>query len=318
MAEPLNREPAAAIPPLGYQIAAASHILLVTTVIAQDAVTYRVREVWKRPGRSFTAGDPLRLDTAMHELLGYRPRADGDVVVFLAAQNVPVEMLPVVDGRITYAPHDRSVRETLTVGQLRKRAGGGRTVAPILAVVIVVAIGVTLVALTLRPQPAVPTYTPTVPAPSDAGRALVGPVLYTVDATAPDAWRHFSFRLGSIVDGGGDWDLAFRRYAVIAGRGGVLDLGEVRFDDVRVVPDRGYQLNEGHGEPRNPAIAGWYRYGFFSHVLSPKPHVWAVRTGDGRYAKIEMVGYYCAGGHPGCPTFRYVYQGDGSTVVASR
>ena len=189
--------------------------------------------------------------------------------------------------------------------------------APFLGVAAVVVIGLTLVALTLRPQPTVPTYAPTSPAPKDTGRALIGPVLYTVDATAPDAWRRFSFRLGSVIDDGGDdWDLAFRRYAIITGPGGVLDLGEVRFDEVRTVPASGYQLNEGHAEPRNPVIAGWYQYGFFSHVLTPKPHVWAVRTADGRYAKIEIVGYYCSGGQPGCLTFRYVYQGDGSTVVA--
>jgi hypothetical protein len=188
--------------------------------------------------------------------------------------------------------------------------------APVLGVAAVVAIGVTLVALTLRPQPPVPTYAPTPPAPRDVGRALVGPVLYTVDATAPDGWRRFSFRLGSVVDDGGhDWDLAFRRYAIITGPGGVLDLGEARFDEVRTVPASGYQLNEGHAEPRNPGISAWYHYGFFSHVLTPKPHVWAVRTVDGRYAKIEIVGYYCSGGQPGCLTFRYVYQGDGSTVV---
>ena len=187
---------------------------------------------------------------------------------------------------------------------------------PFLGAAAVVVVGVTLVALTLRPQPAVPTYAPTVPAPRDVGRALVGPVLYTVDATAPDAWKHFSFRVGSVVDDGGhSWDLAFRRYAIIAGPGGVIDLGEVRFDEVRTVPAIGYQLNEGHAEPRNPVIAGWYRYGFFSHVLTPRPHVWAVRTADGRYAKIEIIGYYCSGGQPGCLTFRYVYQGDGSTVV---
>jgi hypothetical protein len=188
--------------------------------------------------------------------------------------------------------------------------------APVLGVAAVVLTGVTLVALTLRPHPAVPTHAPTSPAPRDVGRALVGPILYTVDATAPDVWRRFSFRLGSVVDDGGhDWDLAFRRYAIVSGPGGILDLGEVRFDDVRTVPANGYQHNEGLAEPRNPAISGWYRYGFFSHVLSPKPRVWAVRTADGRYAKIEIVGYYCSGGQPGCPTFRYVYQGDGSMIV---
>ena len=51
-------------------------------------------------------------------------------------------------------------------------------------------------------------------------------------------------------------------------------------------------------------------------MLSPKPRVWAVRTTDGRYAKLEIIGYYCPGPNPGCLTMRYVYQGDGSTTVA--
>jgi len=187
---------------------------------------------------------------------------------------------------------------------------------PGLAAAGVIMLAVTLVALTLRPT-AVPTYSPTPAAPRELGRGLAGPTLYTIDATAAEAWRHFSFHLGSVIDGPESWDLAFRRYAIVAGPGaGILDLGEIRFDDVRTVPATGYLANEGRADPRNPAIASWYAYGFLSHVLSPKPRVWAVRTADGRYAKLEMLGYYCPGSAPGCPTFRYVYQGDGSTSVA--
>lgn len=195
--------------------------------------------------------------------------------------------------------------------------------APLVAVGVVVVVAVTLVALTLR-QPDVPTYAPTPPAPRDAGRALVGPVVYTVDATSGERWCHFSFRVGAVVDdaSAAAWDLAFRRYQIIAnggpgflGRAGILDLGPVRFDEVQTVPVTDYRENEGSLDPRNPAIGGWYRYGFFSHVLSPKPHVWAVRTVDGRYAKLEILAYYCPGAQPGCVTFRYVYQGDGSPVV---
>jgi hypothetical protein len=195
--------------------------------------------------------------------------------------------------------------------------------APIIAVSALVGVSAVLVALTLR-QPAVPTYAPTPPEARDAGRALVGPRVYTVDATDAEAWRYFSFRLGTVVDGAAvaDWDLAFRRYQILAnggpkyaGRGGIVDLGAVAFEEVHAVPEGGYVLNESNPDPRNPAIAYWYRYGFFSHVLSPKPHVWAVRTADGRYAKIELLSYYCARAEPGCLTFRYVYQGDGSTRV---
>jgi hypothetical protein len=189
------------------------------------------------------------------------------------------------------------------------------------AVIVVV---VTLVALSLR-RPDVKTYTPTPAAPADAGNVLVGPIVYTVDATSPELWRYFSFRVGSVVDGPGprDWDLGFRRFQIIAnggqgfqGEGAIRDLGAVPFDSVRAVPEDGYARSVSTPDPANPAIAHWYSYGFFSHVLTPKPHVWAVRTADGRYAKLEIVSYYCPGAQPGCVTFRYAYQGDGSRTVA--
>jgi hypothetical protein len=195
----------------------------------------------------------------------------------------------------------------------------------VIAVAAVLIVAATLVALTLR-QPEVPTYAPTSPAPKDAGRALVGPVVYTADATDPERWRHFSFRLGSVVDAAdaSGWDLAFRRYQILAnggpgyaGKGGIRNLGELRFDDVRAVPDRDYVANDSNPDPRNLAIVNWYGYGFLSHVLTPKPRVWAIRTADGRYAKMEIVSYYCPGSRPGCITFRYVFQGDGSIATPS-
>jgi hypothetical protein len=196
----------------------------------------------------------------------------------------------------------------------------------VIAVASIVVVAVVLVALTLR-QAEVPTYAPTAPTPSDVGRALVGPIVYTVDATNAERWRHFSFRLGAVVDESNPagWDLAFRRYQIIAnggrgftGRAGIRDLGPVAFANVHTVPADGYTETEASPDPRNPAIAGWYTYGFFSHVLDPKPHVWAVRTADGRYAKLEILGYYCPGSQPGCLTFRYVFQGDGSPSVRAR
>lgn len=192
-----------------------------------------------------------------------------------------------------------------------------------LAIVAMVLVAGTLVVLSVRRAP-VETFAPTPPSPRDAGRALVGPVLYTVDATDPGQWRYFSFRLGSVVENAGatEWDLAFRRYQIIAnggprfaGRGGVADLGPVIFPEVTTLPESGYQATEGEAEPRNPALAGWYSYSYFSHLLSPRPRVWAVRLADGRYAKVEFVSYYCQNSQPGCVTFRYVYQGDGSRTV---
>lgn len=193
---------------------------------------------------------------------------------------------------------------------------------PAAGAAVVVLVGAMLVALSLR-RPDVPMYAPTPPAPRDAGRTLVGPVVHTIDATSPDTWRYFSFRLGAVVSDPSprDWDLAFRRFQIIAnggprfaGQGGLIDLGDVPFESVAAVPTSGYQVNEGGQDPTNPAIAHWYSYGFVSHVLKPLPHVWAVRTADGRYAKIAILSYYCPGAQPGCLTFRYVYQGDGSNA----
>ena len=61
--------------------------------------------------------------------------------------------------------------------------GGARPVA-IVAVAAMVLVAGALVVMSVR-RPTVPTFAPTPTALRDAGRALVGPVLYTVDATSP-------------------------------------------------------------------------------------------------------------------------------------
>jgi hypothetical protein len=117
----------------------------------------------------------------------------------------------------------------------------------ILAGAAIVIAAVTLVALLLR-EPKVAMDSPTPPVPRDVGGALVGPIFYTVDATRPESWRYFAFRLGSVIENPGprDWDLAFRRYEIIAnggrefvGAGGVADLGAVAFANVTAVPEGG-------------------------------------------------------------------------------
>jgi hypothetical protein len=171
-----------------------------------------------------------------------------------------------------------------------------------------------------------PTYTPSLVRPREAGGALVGPVVYTIDATHDREWRRFDFSRGSRVEPHGplDWDLAFRRSRIISnggpafvGQGGIADLGAVPFGSVAVAPARGYQPTATGQDTVNPAIADWYDYSFTSHILTSKRHDYAVRTADGRYAKLEILSYYCPGARPGCVTFRYVYQGDGSRGMGS-
>ncbi len=188
---------------------------------------------------------------------------------------------------------------------------------------VIVALGVTLIAYSIR-QPPLQAFVPTRPDPAEVGTDLVGPVEYTVDATASDAWTYFDFSRGSVVTGPGplEWDLAFQRFHVIAnggpgfsGRGGILDLGEVAFDSIRRVPVDGYVETTAARDSVNAAIARWYSYSWTSHILDPHPRVYAVRTADGRYAKLEVLGYYCPGARPGCMTFRYAYQGSGEPTL---
>jgi hypothetical protein len=198
----------------------------------------------------------------------------------------------------------------------------GRRVGILIGVGVILIAGA-LVLLTLQ-RPTPPMYAPSPAVPDSAGDRRVGPLVRTVDATASDRWTHFSFQAGAVVENPGptDWDLAFRRFQVIAnggagffGEGGILDLGEVPFDEVRSVPGAGYVPTLARGDSVNAAIREWYDYSFLSHLLTPRPRVYAIRTADGRKAKLELLGYYCPGAQPGCVTFRYVYAGDGGVEV---
>lgn len=173
-----------------------------------------------------------------------------------------------------------------------------------------------------RPEP--PTWPATSPRPVEPGEALVGPAVYTVDASEPGRWRFFDFSRGSVVEGPGPraWDLAFRRNEVVVnggelpGEGGAARV-DGPFDAVESLPADGYEGSVVRRDTTSPAFDAWYDYGFTTHLLTPKPVVWAIRTADGRYAKMEILGYYGPGARAGYLTFRYVYQGDGSRSVAA-
>jgi hypothetical protein len=175
---------------------------------------------------------------------------------------------------------------------------------PLLVLALAGAFGLLVVALLIGSltTPEFPPY-PLTPPPSaqQLARAfppdtVVGPVTYTFDASGGDAWRHFHFGRSAVVDSGA-WDIAFRRNKVIAAPGvKVLDLGKVEFDSVAVLPGQGYAAD---------SIGKWYEYSMLSHLLTSKRHVYAVRTADGRFAKMEILAYYCRDAGAACYTIRY-------------
>jgi heme-binding HmuY-like protein len=183
----------------------------------------------------------------------------------------------------------------------------------------------------LFPGPPVGNFTVTAPNPVEVGHRLVGPVFYTLDARDSEQWAFFDFSRSSVVKEphrfGVDWDLGFQRHKILAnggatnpkGRGAIRDLGQVRFEEVREAPAEGYvedsiaSINPQAITTENLAMKAWYHYNFLTHVLRPKPKIYAIRTADGKYAKLRLVSYYCDGGQAsGCFTIEYVYQGDGS------
>ena len=170
-----------------------------------------------------------------------------------------------------------------------------------------------------RPGP--PAFAPGGPPPREVGDSLVGPRVYTVDARDEGEWRWFDFSRGAVVEStaGREWDIAFRRHDILvnggegfAGDGGAVALGGVAFDALTEAPDTGYLGSVAGRDSTSAAFDGWYDYGFTSHLLEPKPAVYAIRTADGRYAKLEILSYYCPEAVSGCLTFRYAYQGSGA------
>jgi hypothetical protein len=165
-------------------------------------------------------------------------------------------------------------------------------------------------------RPEFPPFSLTPPRPVAVGDTLVGPATYTLDASATDRWRTFDFGRNAAVDSG-PWDIAFRRFHLIAAPGGgIVDIGVVPFDSVRELPAGGYLPNTDAPDTTNPGVGKWYSYSMLSHLLTTKHHVYGIRTSGAKYAKLELLAYYCRDAGTACITFRYAYQGDGSRRVA--
>jgi HmuY protein len=198
------------------------------------------------------------------------------------------------------------------------RAARPSWLAPALLVTFILIAAVVFVASSLR-RPELAMFEPTASAPEPV-TGLVGPRTYTIDSSDDAAWQYFDFSRGARVEPTDplDWDIAFRRFHVIAnggtrfaGTAGVIDLGPVAFDSVTEAPADGYLATEAARDSVNRAIDRWYIYSWISHILKSSDHVYVVRTADGRYAKMRIVSYYCMGAMPGCMTFEYVYQESG-------
>lgn len=190
-------------------------------------------------------------------------------------------------------------------------SAASRTPLPLIAgfALFLVTIGFAVAASVVRPS--VTTYEPSPPGvPAGDAEGRVDTV--TVDASDPATWRYLDLERRGVVtppDTAG-WDLAFRRHTFIAAAA-VRDLGIVAWDSVARAPAGAYVATPRgrDDDDADPALARWYDYGMLTHVLEPKANVYVVKTAEGRYAKLQILSYYCPGPRAGCPTMRYSWLG---------
>lgn len=143
----------------------------------------------------------------------------------------------------------------------------------------------------------------------------------TVDATSEEQWVYLDLESGQqldVADGtqSAAWDLGFRRTTIaidggISGPGGMeaVALEGVAFADVTEVPAEGWVTDaaDGDDDDMEPdlALAGWYAYDFMTHVLTPLPLVYVVRTVEGNAYKLEVLDYYDEAGTSAVYTIRW-------------
>lgn len=143
----------------------------------------------------------------------------------------------------------------------------------------------------------------------------------------------FSFKENKIIANSDSatnkWDVGFRGTTIIV-NGGSIRTGQGGayihtglFDELKEVPAGAAFAQD--NSPTSLAIPtssglGWFNYNSTTHIVSPIPgKVIVIRTGDGKFAKMEILSYYkdapttpTATSQSRFYTFRFVYQGDGS------
>lgn len=146
----------------------------------------------------------------------------------------------------------------------------------------------------------------------------------------------FSLRENKIIantdSASNKWDIGFRGTAIIV-NGGAIRNGQGgayvytgTFGELTAVPASAtFAQDQSPTALAIPVVSGsgWYNYNSATNLVTPIPgRVLVIRTGDGKYAKVDILSYY--ENAPAVPiatsrsrfyTFRYAYQPDGTTKL---
>lgn len=176
------------------------------------------------------------------------------------------------------------------------------------------------------------------PPPPPAGPLAVHTVSnLQADTALTGNFTYFRFSDSSLVTGAdtatNKWDIGFRATTVIInggairyGSGGAIVLKETSFDTVSIAPESGYGQDTSATQLaiKTGSGNGWYEYDFKTNYISAIPGVvLVIKTGDGKYAKVEIQSYYKDKDPQPMPnptnfryyTFRFTYQPDGSRDI---
>jgi len=107
-----------------------------------------------------------------------------------------------------------------------------------------------------------------------------------------------------------DWDLGFQRTKIMANGGatnpkgqvGIINLGQVPFDEVQGLPDMEFVEDaKAWGNIVNKSIVDWYIYRTRTHNIESKKNVYVLRTAQG-HTKMRIFNYYCGRSEQECKT----------------
>jgi hypothetical protein len=166
----------------------------------------------------------------------------------------------------------------------------------------------------------------TTPTPSEAGAHVRhtedGPTIVTVvDSSDEAAWVYLDLESKLEVDpedpaDSDAWDLALQRFTIltnggISGSGGMAGaaLADTALAEVERAPDNGWLEDGPDGDDSDMAadsvFSAWYAYDHTTHVLTPHPIVFVVRSVEGFHYAIAIEDYYDEAGTSGFPTLRW-------------
>jgi len=133
----------------------------------------------------------------------------------------------------------------------------------------------------------------------------------TIDASDAEAWVHYSFRMGALVEtetpeDDDRWDVAFSRTNVRTnsgtsgtGEGGAADPEVAELTGIDEVPET-FTVDEDvplPGPPgsgtlsANAVLGGWYDYDPVTHRVSAGERAYVLRTADGGYVKLRITSW---------------------------